>query len=244
MSNLKKIALASILALSSVAANAEFIKGDWKVVGDNLSVVNTETGLEWLSLTQTDGLSISEVSNLLSTTFSGWRLPTKDEVNAILTSSMGADAVVAGTTTLEITQESLENAITFENALGTTWLGNTRGSYNTHYSYGHYYDDPTDLSSDIYFGGVKYYSDGGIKYESDEPINVNLAAHRVRAEGYTFTHNAYGVYLVSEGGTTLSSINNPEINTVGYGSTSVPLPTTLGLLGLAMAGLSLRRKSA
>lgn len=58
----------------------------------------------------------------------------------------------------------------------------------------------------------------------------------------------YSVFLVSDGGASLSSINNPSLNannaSAPINQASVLLPATIGLLGLAMAGLSFRRKKA
>jgi hypothetical protein len=75
--------------------------------------------------------------------------------------------------------------------------------------------------------------------------NQNISEGRLRLannyiESYhesNFNHPYYGVFMVSSGGETLSSLNNPSINA------NVPLPATLGLLGLTMDGLSFRRKS-
>lgn len=71
--------LSTVFALASIAfnANAAFVTTYWQVAGDKKATLDTETGLEWLDLTQTDGKSYSEVSALLSTTLSGWRFPTR-----------------------------------------------------------------------------------------------------------------------------------------------------------------------
>lgn len=62
---LTKVALVTTMALTSVSANAEFIKGDWKVEGEQLSAVDTDTSLEWLSLSVTRGQGFSYVNYVL-----------------------------------------------------------------------------------------------------------------------------------------------------------------------------------
>jgi hypothetical protein len=234
MNTVQKFFTISAITLSSMSASAEFIKTDWKEVGDNLAVVDKGTGLEWLNLSQTDGMSISQVDTLLSTTFYGWRFPSRNEVNIAMTSLTGVDAITpSDNVTVKYSEEGVQKAIAYEDALGSTGVSRTQASDNTHYSYGHYYDDPTDLGSLIYFGGVTYYYDNGyMSAVYDDNVRNN--------DAYTFSHQLYGVYLVSEGGTTLSSINDPSINATA----NVPLPATTVLLGLGLLGFFAPRKKS
>jgi hypothetical protein len=58
-----------------------------------------------------------------------------------------------------------------------------------------------------------------------------------------YSNDAFGVYLVSDGGTTLSSINDPSLNANNANApASVPLPATAALLGLGLLGFGARRK--
>ena len=84
MNDFKKIALASVFALSSIGANAELVSADWKNVGDGLSTVDTLTGIEWMDLSETSNMSFNEVEALFSSEFNGWRLPTQNEVSQLL----------------------------------------------------------------------------------------------------------------------------------------------------------------
>lgn len=81
----KNIMSALILAtgLMSHQAKAEFITTDWKSQGDGLAILDTNTGIEWLKLTQTGGKSINEVKSLLGSVYAGWRLPTHDEIKTL-----------------------------------------------------------------------------------------------------------------------------------------------------------------
>ena len=77
----KKLLLTSVLlGVLSTNAHADFISKDMFSVNDNLSVLDTDSGLEWLSLTETSGLSLNQVSSRLNTDFSGLRLATENEV--------------------------------------------------------------------------------------------------------------------------------------------------------------------
>lgn len=75
---MRKIVLFAVMCLGAYAhvAEASFIKTDWQVAGDRKAVLDSTTGIEWLNLTQTNGLSVNQVISQLDTTFKGWRLPT------------------------------------------------------------------------------------------------------------------------------------------------------------------------
>ena len=81
MNLLKKIIVLGLLSVLSIGANAEFIEADYLVGGDDLSTLHVETGIEWLDFSVTKGMSMQEVIDQLDTTFYGWRIPTKLEVN-------------------------------------------------------------------------------------------------------------------------------------------------------------------
>jgi hypothetical protein len=227
MNNLKKIALISVLALSSVAANAEFIKGDWETVNDNLSVIDTETGIEWLSLTETGGMSFNQVMTQLNTTFLGWRLPSADEVNQMMVSI--TPNVNYSSTFISGAASNNQDAYDFLDAFGVT-----KGGFFTK-SYGKYINDNKSKygNSDLFIAGAYTYSSGRGFYLNSTDSGMDDSTLDT------------GVFLVSDGGITLASINDPSINVNNANSpiNQVPLPATLGLLGFAMAGLSFRRKS-
>jgi hypothetical protein len=121
-------------------------------------------------------------------------------------------------------------AIRFESKFGSTYeqVGYSR-------SYGMFINDNKALGG----GDILYY---GVVARTDNKGNLitNLS---VKDEN-TLLFDA-GVFLVSDGGTTLSSIENPSlnINNANAPINQVPLPTTLGLLGLAVSGMSFRRRS-
>jgi parallel beta-helix repeat protein len=62
---------------------------------------------------------------------------------------------------------------------------------------------------------------------------------------YDYTDNSYGVYLVSDGGTTLSSQQDPSINAnnANAPAANVSAPVLLGLMSLGLFGFASRRSS-
>lgn len=75
--------LASALFLS-FSSHAALMEGDLYENGDGLTTIDTNTGIEWMDLTQTKGMSANEV--LADPRFSGWRFPSAEEYTALIQS--------------------------------------------------------------------------------------------------------------------------------------------------------------
>jgi len=73
MINKKILTFAAIAVFSSVS-QAEIVDTDWKSEGDALAFVDTDTGIEWLKLDYTAGMTIEEGLSI-----DGWRLATASE---------------------------------------------------------------------------------------------------------------------------------------------------------------------
>jgi len=78
------VACATMLTFGQ--AHAEFVHQDYASSGDNLVTYQTETNLQWLSLTVTSGMTIEEVlaQTVAGGRFDGWRLATDREVESLL----------------------------------------------------------------------------------------------------------------------------------------------------------------
>jgi len=75
------IAMTLLLAGLSTSANAEFVTGDYLKANDSRIMLDTTSGLEWLSLSLTASKSMNNVSALIdSGGYSGFRLATEEEV--------------------------------------------------------------------------------------------------------------------------------------------------------------------
>lgn len=212
---MKKTILAIALVSSvSFSANAEFIETDWLADGDKSATFDNESGLEWLDLNITRGMSLTEAkSQLDGGTLDGWRLPTEDELlQLVINLFPSASSPYGGWTNI-----SAEDNLFYRN---TFVSGDTAA-----YSYGMFQHDNGQIS----FMGT---------YHSGLLAGFGFAkgVHSEAGRGDS------GIWLVSEGGTTLSSINDPTLG--GYRATaSVPLPaTSLLLLTSAFLMRNRRRK--
>lgn len=97
----KSIALAASTLVFSTSANAAIISVDWQSAGDNLITQDTASGLEWLDLTVTAGMSYNEVSAQLGTggAFEGWGYATVAQVEGLWTAFGGDSAYYNGWST-------------------------------------------------------------------------------------------------------------------------------------------------
>lgn len=69
---MKKILSSFALITASTFAQAELVVQDYEVDGDNGIVFDTETGNQWLTMSYTDGMVISDAINLHAD--KGWKL--------------------------------------------------------------------------------------------------------------------------------------------------------------------------
>jgi hypothetical protein len=221
--------------LSATSAQAELVETDWKSTGDTLATLDTATGIEWLDLTQTDSMSINQAENLTEagSTFDGWRLPTRDEVTQMMVNAFPSEAaLVQGSGGWGRTNATTDNEADSFRAL----FGYTHVSYYNHYSYG-MFKNHSDHFHSVTFSGVR---------DSRSDDNLSLFSNRVLATSYDYTNVDYGVYLVSDGGTTLDSQLDPTINenNVNYVVADVSAPALLGLMSLGLFGFTARNRSS
>jgi hypothetical protein len=216
----KWIALLSITAsLMAPLAQAELVETDWKADGDSLATLDTETGIEWLDLTETLGMSLTYVESETGVggIFEGWRLPTSAEIDVFY------DLIVDPTVVTK-SGKTTSNELIDDVELFVSLLGNTSND-STVRSYGLYYRDSGAVRS----AGVARTNEAYINYSHDV-FTADLE------------HALYGVWLVSDGGETLSSLNNPEINAANSNAPINQVPLSMGC-ALFVAGLFLRRRA-
>lgn len=252
----KLLVVATIAAgLMSTQASAAFVFTDWKTTGDKLSTLDTKTGLEWLDLSRTYGKTFNQVVSQLSTTYAGWRLPTESEVSQLMLNFYGTRGLTAvgWSSRNVITSTVARNAeIYFRFGSNTT----TRVS-DSMVTIGNYLDDNGNLraaGSALSSAGTTYTILYGMAatgtYSRDSVVTTT---------GWNFRQhdNAHGVWLVSDGGTTLSSINNPTLNINNPNApintpvtiepvnpTDVTVPAGIAAAGMLMLMFGSRRKVA
>jgi hypothetical protein len=224
----KKISAIALLGLMSVGANAEFLTIDALALNDNKALIDTTTGIEWMKLGQTRNMSLVEAQGLLSTTYLGWRLPTKTEVEAMMHDITGIVSPVSSDYISLRSSQYKDEAVRYINLFQTTYI-----SSNHKYSHGVYLNDEGEALQTTAYYDSRTGSDKIGEVTLGNTSNANLASWN------------YGIYLVSDGGASFSSINDPSINANNANSpaNSVPVPASISLLGLALLGMQIRRKS-
>lgn len=185
----------AVFAISmSLPASAAFVYTDWKNTGDKAAILDSNTGIEWLRLDHVNKKSMAQILSELSTVYAGWRLPTNDEVTALMTGIYGgANMEFTNTTSRSGTYRNGANA--FINMM-------SNGYKTTAHHVGLYYDE----NGVVRLAGA-YANEGGAY-----TISYGLSYGATLNENSVLSHYRAGVFLVSDGGTTLSSINDPFLN--------------------------------
>lgn len=236
------LSLVAASALFTATAQAEFVYTDWKSTGDKQAVLDTSTGVEWLRLSNTNKKSISTVLSELDTIYAGWRLPTNAEVSAMIRSVYGMPTTTNGQG-LNISVYSTRSG---GYRTGANKFINLFG--NGHKSLAHHAGLYYDEDGIVRFTGA-YANEGGAY------TNTYGLEHTSKYSENSTLSNYYigGVFLVSDGGTTLSSILNPNlnlnnpnapVNTTPTAPTdvSVTAPISLGAAGMLLGLFGLRRR--
>jgi len=212
------LALAAVALFSSVS-QAEILHTDWKAEGDQLAFVDTDTGIEWLKLDYTAGMTISQGLSI-----DGWRLATASEVEELVYH------IIPSFFTSTNNYNSYTNYVdATEWSNWTSLMGVTGYDYGRNWSFGQYLTDEglqTAAGADYWYQS-QYYPSRLFKLDSGSDAKTSYS----------------GVYLVSDGGTTLSSINNPSINASNPNAPVNQVPVAMFGVGLTGLILSARRKS-
>lgn len=204
-------------SLLSGAAQAELVNADWKVEGDGLAALDTSTGLEWLDVTITAGMSIFDVKSTLDN-YEGFRLATASETEALYTNYLAPTMGINSDWSL-----LTEDANNFKNVFGhvqpRTGLRDTFFLYET----------PQNKTS---FIGMT--SNGGSAY---------MAPVGVYEEEIWFKDVYYAVGLVRGGSDDLVTGGTGSLVGGDASDVSATAPIMAGA-GLSLLGLAgLRRKN-
>jgi hypothetical protein len=236
--NMKMAITAATLLLAMGTAHAEMQLTDWKTAGDANVTLDVETGVEWLHVDETEGMGIDDVIPLLDTTYAGWRLPTADEVSVYFMHLLPTlpDPIGYDPYTKQYSEGNGYAAnsyiTTMQTYVGVTGVSAGRSRWN----YGMYYEDGT-ASSDLYASGYVHGASSSGKF-----INIHVEFLREGGSHASIGHVDYGVFLVSDGGTTLSSQQDPSLNANNAESPAANVSAPALLSGFALLGLAFGRR--
>lgn len=219
----KSIIVASLLLIAS-SAQAGYVATDWLIAGDSRATLHEETGVEWLKLTETTGMSVNQViaQTGVGGTFEGWRIPTAQEMVDYWAGMFAGSSVVNN-------PQGSETDYSNYSVQAQQWVA-LSGAQTT---------------SPIRSYGIGYGLDGDVSFFG---LSRTSTITRYRYAAYTYNEdytNIYmGVFLVSDGGDTLSSIENPLLNSNNANAPihNVSVPLVLG--SLLLPAMFLRRRRA
>lgn len=220
------------ITLLSTQVNAEMVRGGWESEDSSEVMIDTSTGLEWLTLKATQGLSINDI--LEDDRFDGWRVANQSEVESLIAN---------GLPRLDSSGENVSyNNLSYSTSVHATWsdirtfsywLGETKKTHQWGHSSGFYFNDAL---SELLYTRFDYIRNGKITYNYHD--DIKLTNNRVD----DFKSNDFGVYLVSDGGNSFLSQSNPALNANNPNAPSdVPTPLFFGLISFASV-LLLKKK--
>ena len=195
-------------------AQAELVSTDWKVEGDSLAMLDTLSGKEYLSFSQTIDYNLESIQSELSGQFSGWRVANYDEIKGLLSSyikSYDFEESLAWGNSFRLYGEDQVAGLHLRSLMSPS------SSFDGHYSTGLHYGKDGEATS----SGVSNWSGADMGFDTTQK------------DAYT------AVWLISDGGTTYSSIQDPSINTPQVAS----VPVGAAISSLLMFGLLRTRKS-
>lgn len=199
-----KIAALFFASLLSLPATAGFVNSDVDTLGDAKATLHEETGIEWLKLDSTVGMSLDDVEGALQTggSLEGWRLPSFDEVSFMVDSLLSA-VPFNGRQSVVLSSSFSGVSENFIFKMGLTNYLTFSGSVNRAYSKGLYTNENGDTALS-----------GTVRERKGSTMTNMYFYDGLENASYTtgYSDSTTGVFLVSDGGLTLSSINDPSRN--------------------------------
>jgi len=249
-----KILLSAALLLLPLTANANWVNsGDWINVdlhsaNDKKVVLDTKTGIEWITARQTKGLSINAVAEQLvpGGDFFGWRFPTQDEVISLMTrwtAGFWQDEFVYGASLTSSIYRS--RAVEFVSLFGISHdVSGVINGYRSS-SFKAALGDGVAIFTSVTYSNAESGSNAKGSFQTME-------RHFSQGISYSYDYSTPtgSVWLVSDGGVSLSSTQDPTLNAnnpnspINNGGAVADVSVTFGLSGalLGLMMLSCRRK--
>lgn len=206
-----KVAGFAVMLVCAPASHAALVSVDWKTAGDGLATLDTVTGLEWLDLTVTDGFSLNKALSQMGVggQLAGWRFPTHKEVVDMLARQLPTQNYRENETIASRIEYGAEDAeaTAYRALFGTTystewvdggWAGGTHGIYMNDNQ------DAANLPSIV--------SANVHRSDTTQTQFTLYSINSGNTYSMSYSHANMGVFMVSDGGVTRSSLLNPALN--------------------------------
>ncbi len=235
--SLRRISLFMGLLLNANIALAGFVETDWIEEGDSLATLHEETGIEWLDISITGNMSIDHVINEMDDggVFYGWRFPTEIEISSMMNSFFdGVFDVREG--------ERYQVYGDWHADKGTYFYGSNRDArflffsdfFGTTYESGLYVQSRAvylNEDNEILISGIR--TNQSSEYRE---TTLNTSAD-YNMSSTSESYFAWGVWLVSDGGETISSQLDPTLNQNNIRNVNIQGATlALSMVALFFAG--------
>lgn len=223
-----KLLAAASFALFAIPSSAAIVDAP-----DHTYLTDTATGLDWLDVTTTAGMSFNQVSSQLGTggQFAGWRYASGDEFNTLVSnySGIGIPAGYHGQTNME--PDLIDGLVTLlGSTLDTYWLATYGVTWDRYsgFAEGQGIDFTYGILADIFPNRTDYHH-LAIIYDSDVMPNANDFSYG-KDYSATFPNHSnlqFGSFLVRD-----------------HIAAPVPEPETYAMMfaGLGLLGLMTRRR--
>jgi hypothetical protein len=179
------------LAVAATPASAEIVELDWKTPGDKLITKDTASGLEWLDLTVTKGMSFNQVvaATQEGGALRGFRIPNLNDLFGLYGSAVGPVVPYGNGNTpiFDFTPEERAAQRAFVDKMGATFTYDYPDFGTRRDAIGFLRRTPGTEEGEIVAGGLFFYFDSG--YASYSWFNNGFSTRGVSDPNT-------GVYLV------------------------------------------------